>query len=368
LSQVIKKRRIVLASVLKPVDDTRMFEKLGVTLAESGDFDVTIIGYPSAVQPANSAIKFISLSRFKRFSLGRFIAPWSILRKINSVQADIVIINTPELLLVGVMSKLFNRHKLIYDVLENYYNNIKYTSAYPRGIRTVLAYWVRLTEVVTAPWVDLFLLAEKGYAHELNFAKPHIILQNKLPASLVSQFSRVETRGYSKLIFTGTLAPTTGVFEAIKLCQELYKIDSSFTLKIIGYSAQPEILNQIKKSISDHSFITLTGGDTIVPHTEILKAISTADVGLILYPINPSTQSSIPTKLYEYLAMKLPILIRHNPESHQLVQSIEAGLVLGEHPDYLSIVQLLKERHFLPNPTPDDYWEAHNFIANLKNV
>ncbi len=36
----MKKRRIVLASILKPIDDTRMFEKLGTSLSTIKDYEV----------------------------------------------------------------------------------------------------------------------------------------------------------------------------------------------------------------------------------------------------------------------------------------------------------------------------------------
>ena len=39
-----KKSTVVIASVLKPVDDSRMYEKIGLTLAESGRYDVHVIG------------------------------------------------------------------------------------------------------------------------------------------------------------------------------------------------------------------------------------------------------------------------------------------------------------------------------------
>jgi hypothetical protein len=35
----------VLTSILKPVDDTRMFEKFGVSLGQTNKYDVNIIGF-----------------------------------------------------------------------------------------------------------------------------------------------------------------------------------------------------------------------------------------------------------------------------------------------------------------------------------
>ena len=47
----MKKQRIVLASVLKPVDDTRMFEKIGKSLAREPKYEISIYGYPSNKPP-----------------------------------------------------------------------------------------------------------------------------------------------------------------------------------------------------------------------------------------------------------------------------------------------------------------------------
>ena len=54
----MKKQRIVLASVLKPVDDTRMFEKIGKSLSDNPDFEIFIIGYPSKQPPNDPEITF----------------------------------------------------------------------------------------------------------------------------------------------------------------------------------------------------------------------------------------------------------------------------------------------------------------------
>ena len=98
--QEIKKRRIVLASVLKPVDDTRMYEKIGVSLADRGNYEVYIIGYPSLHRYIEStSIHFLPLKPFQRLSLQRLLAPFKILKKTIQVQPDLLIVNTHELLI-----------------------------------------------------------------------------------------------------------------------------------------------------------------------------------------------------------------------------------------------------------------------------
>lgn len=350
------------------MDDTRLFEKIGMTLAASGEAEVTIIGYPAATLPTHLSINFNSLPKFNRVSWKRLLIPWIVFKKINHVKPELIIINTPELLFVAILNRIFFGRKVVYDVLENYFRNIRYTTVYPSLLRLPLAGVVRLMEIITAPFIHRYLLAEKGYRAELGFAKPFTFLENKLPKSIASKFTSHSTRGYSNLIFTGTLASTTGVFEAIRLCQQLHELDSSFSLTIIGYCPIPETLALIKNEVKDFSYITMIGGDQLVPHSEILSAISQADFGIVIYPTNPSTQSSIPTKLYEYLALKLPVLIRHNAESHQLVSECKGGIILEEAPHYPTLSVALQNSHFTLSPRDSIYWESQSgaLINSLK--
>lgn len=362
----IKRRKVVLASVLKPVDDTRMLEKLGATLSASGEYEVFIVGYPSSSK-INPNITILPLPDFNRTSWKRLLIPWIIFKKINQVKPETIIINTPELLLVTVLNKIFFGRKLVYDVLENYYRNISHTRTYPPILKNVLAFFTRFTELIFAPFVDQFLVAEKGYLNELRFAKPVTVLENKLPKSVV-EWQKIERLPYFNLLFSGTLGRTTGVFEAVGLAKELHKINPAYTLTIIGYCALPEILEEIRAQIKDFSFIILKGGNRLIPHSEILREIGQAGTGIVMYPRNPATESSIPTKLYEYLALRLPVLISHTEASTRLVEEYKAGIVLREPNNYIAINEQLANSTFAFNTPESIYWDedAEKLIKILK--
>ncbi|MFM7852383.1 MAG: hypothetical protein ACKO96_10825, partial [Flammeovirgaceae bacterium] len=79
--QEIKKPRIVIASVLKPVDDTRAFEKMANSLAKQ-NFEVYLIGQPSKNKlPGASFIHFLPVQKFDRLSFRRWLAPIKIALK-----------------------------------------------------------------------------------------------------------------------------------------------------------------------------------------------------------------------------------------------------------------------------------------------
>lgn len=312
--QEIKKRRIVIASVLKPVDDTRMFEKMGRSLAEK--HEVHIIGYPTLTLPPAASVTFHALSPFRRISIARLLAPFRILIQLFKIQPEVMILNTHELLLAGVLYKIFKGVSIIYDVRENYFRNILYTKTFFPIIRPGIAIYVRMKEYILSPFITHFLLAEKNYQEELNFiGKRATVVENKvLRPSARKVLQKKPPHQQQHFIFSGTIAASTGIFIALDIVDKLYAANQNIYLTIIGYCAQQQTLLKIRERIKDKPYITLIGGNHLVPHAEILKAIQEADIGIVSYPPNLSTSGSIPTKLYEYLGYHLPmLLIDHEP-------------------------------------------------------
>lgn len=309
------KSTVVIASVLNPVDDTRMYEKIGLTLAGSGKYNVHIIGCAST-RSGYTAVTQHPLKPFGRVSLGRFLAPWRILRIALKINPDVLIIATHELLYIALLVKAVRKCRLIYDVRENYYWNILYTPAFPLLFKPFVAFYVRGKEILSARFVDHFLLAEKGYESELKFpGSRYTVVENKVRMDAIPRKPPVlEQAATVNLIFSGTLAETTGVFTAIDLGVKLHVIDDRITLTIIGFCAQRQVLEKIRLLIQTRPFIKLIARDRPVPHLEIFDHIRKAHFGLVTYQINPATMNSIPTKVYEYLGFKIPILlVSHRP-------------------------------------------------------
>jgi hypothetical protein len=233
------------------------------------------------------------------------------------LKPDAFIFATHELLYLALFLKLFTKCRIIYDVQENYYWNILYTPAFPLLIKPFVALYVRGKETLTARYVDHFFLAERGYGQELKFPGNNFtILENKVRVAVEERRKppSVGSNNTINLIFSGTLAETTGVFTAIDLAVKLHVIDERFRLTIIGFCAQHKVLEKITLLITPRPFIELIAHDSPLPHSEIFRHIRKSNFGLITYQINPSTMNSIPTKLYEYLGFKLPIvLVNHKP-------------------------------------------------------
>jgi hypothetical protein len=358
-----RRKCVVIASVLKPVDDTRMFEKIGLTLASNGH-DVHVIGVGEA---QSNAVKIHSLGKFSRLSLRRLAAPFIVLRKVIAIKPHFFIITTHELLWVSLMAKILTGCKVVYDVQENYYRNILHTKVFAGIARPLIAGYVRLKEKLSSPFIEHFILAEKSYERELSFLRNRFtIVENKVKR--LHADIRKQSRGKNRLLFSGTLAESTGVFIAIDVAKALHEIDSTIELTIIGFASQQETLNKIREVIRDFPFMHLTGGSELVPHEVIMQSIMNADLGFICYPPNPSTSGSTPTKLYEYLGYQLPILLLNHHEHWRELCERYSAAVLFDYPlhDPILLLDEMKNRPFYATLPGDVFWESEE--AKLLSV
>lgn len=357
----VKKSTVVIASVLKPVDDPRMYEKIGLSLFNTQQYQVHIIGFESTSH-GNLILHTHTFKPFRRVSLARVIAPWRILIKSFQLKPDLLIITTHELLYLALFMKLTTRCKIIYDVQENYYWNILYTPVFPSLIKPFIALYVRGKETLAAKFIDHFFLAEKGYEVELTFPGGNkTTLENKvrIPGADKKTPASFKSKNPINLLFSGTLAETTGIFIAIDLAVKLHTADERFRLTIIGYCAQPHVKEKIQILIKTRSFIELITQDSPIPHSEIFKQIKKADFGLITYQINPSTMNSIPTKLYEYLGCKLPILLTNHKPWMDFCNPYSAAVVFDSRGINAAVIckEMMDKTFYTAEPTAV-YWDT----------
>lgn len=354
--QEIKKSTIVIASVLKPAADTRMHDKLALTLAEQHKVILIGTGDFSGERTSHLNLEVRPLGVMPRISLKRILAPWRILLQVLAIRPEVFIVTTHELLVQGGIARMFGV-KLWYDVQENYYLNIRNTNAFPSFLRVPVSWWVRFKEYLLARFVSRFLLAERTYSQELPFiGNRFIVLQNK---ARKSDFPvQVGNRGRRKLLFSGTINKSTGIFEAIRLATALHDIDETFSLLVIGQCSLKQEFEAIESAVAGKSFITLQVDTRPIDHAEIVDAINKSDLGLILYPPSPSTRNRIPTKLYEYMAARIPIVMIDNPVWISFTAPFHAAVLVDINSiDPGALVKDIDNLEFYTSEPHAVYWE-----------
>jgi glycogen(starch) synthase len=338
---------IVIASVLKPVYEPRMYEKIAITLSKNREASIHVIGYGTVDKTHPASIQAYGLGHFKRLSVKRLLASWQVFRLLFQLKPTVAVACTHELLIPFLLYKIAHPSvKLVYDLQENYYLNILHTNAFPWFLRWPVASWVRMKERLILPFFTSIIAAENCYLKEMPFIQSKaLVIANKAvvdPVVLEAKRSSVP-RERTCLLFSGTISAEYGIYEAIDLAEKLYTADSSFYLRIVGYCADQKERKKLKDYIQGKLFIETQSFDQPVPHTDILKAMREADWGMVAYRDNAATSNRIPTKLYEYISHQLPVLCTTNPAWQELVSTYDAGLCINYKQTHIDLlIRLLK--------------------------
>ena len=149
------------------------------------------------------------------------------------------------------------------------------------------------------------------------------------------------------------------MWEAIALTQALATTwPGGAHCTIIGFCQQPVLLQQLRAAVDGQpELFTLIGGAQPVPHARIVSEIRRSHLGLLPYRPHPSTERCRPTKLFEYLALGLPILIPRNWVWAKVMARNGAGMMYELTPANVAAVNVRKalERcRFYPNGLPGD--------------
>ena len=369
---------VLLASVLKPVDDTRMRGKFAETLRQRPGMAVHVAGRGAGpASPAHDGnqppVQLHSIFTGSRLSLDRLRAQWRFWRLLRQLRPAVVIVHAPELLpLTLLWQRLGRERRFLYDIRENYALNVSTQGTYGPLVRRGLAAGLRLIETWTAKRAAGLILAEKSYANELPFLQVAAgrvqVLENKYqpqPQEVLPTRSQAlpPLSEPLRLLYSGTISELNGVWEAIALAKRLAAAwPGGAHLNIIGFCQQPALLQQLWAEVFQHpDSLQLIGGAEPVPHARIVSEIGRSHLGLLPYRPHPSTERCRPTKLFEYLAHGLPMLSSPNPLWQELLTRYGAGLALdfAQAPDVPALMARLPHHGFYPSGVPTDVlWES----------
>ncbi|MBB6460670.1 glycosyltransferase [Flammeovirga kamogawensis] len=235
---------------------------------------------------------------------------------INEIKPDILIVHTIELLPALLYYKFYNRKvKIVYDMLENYPFNFRYQQFRSPLKSKILSTLSNLIEKVSYPFLSYIFLAEKTYLKEKKLPlSKSVILENKY--SPIHHFTKKKKEEFNTIsfVFCGSLTKIFGVVEVIKWFSGLSSCNSilNYKLTIIGKAYESDVIQALDKFAQNNKLVQCIGVKEFVPHEDIIREMFSCDFVLLPYPENQCTTNCIPTKLYECLALGVPMITQEN--------------------------------------------------------
>ena len=123
-----------------------------------------------------------------------------------------------------------------------------------------------------------------------------------------------------------------------------------YSLRIIGHCPRPDNMTKIEDDCRPLANCFLQLEHEPIPYHKILAQISENTIGLLPYKRNKSTENKVPTKLFEYLALGLPVLVSKNTIWNTMIMKYQGGASIDfcEPPNYNDLglcVNLINRTH-----------------------
>lgn len=259
--------------------------------------------------------KIQSRSRFSRFLLG----PLSAYRSIKNSSANCVILPDPELqlFLPPLLSKKF---AVISDVHENYEQVLFDRVWISRSMVPLVKVITKILRKVRDRWSHVVVTVDSSLAFD-----DYLIVSNH--PSPVDLPKPPDTPPLMRLAYVGDIRESRGLSAMLRLIRESPNVG----LDLVGPCENEESLNQ---QIKDHNLTDRVNWHGRCSYARSWEIASHCLAGLSLLSSTPSFRDAVPTKIWEYWAVGLPILAFDIPGQSKVIYAGKGGVV-GSHNELL---------------------------------
>jgi glycosyltransferase involved in cell wall biosynthesis len=258
----------------------------------------------------------------------------------SKMQPDVIQIFSPLLIPVATYLKIRHQCKLIYDCYEYWLGSALTSKNYHLGICYALSHLLGAISIN-----GLIFVYDKNPTRYIFKMISTKLLRRSLPDSIIYNIpssdnlpTLFDTTNFKKSVvgndkcfvigYIGLLMPFKGYETAIK--SMIYQ-DENSKLLLIGDSLDSHYKQKINKIICDNNLqskVIITG---ILSHSEALTYCKICDLGLLLFENTSWTKYSTPNKLFEYMALGVPVVATNIPNISYFITKYSCGTMIAEN-------------------------------------
>ncbi|AZT90464.1 glycosyltransferase [Caldicellulosiruptor changbaiensis] len=309
-------KKVLVLSSAHPWDDERVFNKITKSLKKR--YETVLCAVAENDLQVVDGIKIYGLKKLSRAK--RYKNYSKIIRIVKEEKPDIIHFHDPDLLLLALYFKLILKKKVIYDVHEDYSLAFKDREYLPKLLRSLFSSTFNLFEKNVSKLFDGVVVVTEDIFNKFN-CKNKVILKNFPTIDMYEKRQEYNLDGTINLVYIGSVSYHRGITNLILAVKDLQNLN--IKLDIIGPAESSDYFEEIKKF--ENEKIKIWGR---VPKSRVPDILKNAHIGFVtLLPLKRYL-TSLPLKLFEYMAAGVPIIASNFELWKGIIESSNCGVIV----------------------------------------
>jgi len=326
----------------------RIFHRQCMALAEAG-YPVKLVAHLLAGETLDPKITVDTLGEYDMPGLA-----WSLRKRLRRSQraydlarrsdAALYQYYSPEFIFWGRRLRSATRRPVVFDCMEDFEGYVRQRRGIPNVLRRPLSLFVRRQLQLAARSCDAVIVADQGTANILRpYARRVLTLHNFPPFALFSDLQPTSAEKSYDVVYHGSI-PRYHLEVCLAIDAVLAERGYHLRWRFIGRLPEIDWFTRELDRRGINNRFSISG---LIPYDQIAREVVKAKIGLIPLPNLPKFQTNIPQKLFEFMALEMPVVMSDLPPSRPFVGD-EACAFLVPWDDYHAyadaIIRLLQDQ------------------------
>src|SRR5262245_40371541 len=307
---------------------------------------VELVAHPSGPFELDSRVRFHSLGEHRSTLAWRLVDRFQRVRKAfeKALRSKAVLFHYHglEFSLWGRKLRSVSGRPVIFDCREDYEGYARQRRGVPEMLRPFLARLIRAQLRLAARSADATVVADQRTGDLLRpYARRLVVLHNFPRVDLFDHSGPAVADSRYDIVLHGSL-PRYHLEACLSIDAAL--VERGYRPRWLLIGKIPE-LNWLTQELTRRGIRERFHLRDFIPHLEVASELSKAKVGIIPLPDLPKFHKNIPQKLFEFMALGIPVVLSDLPPSRPFVGDGSSAIMVApnDHGAYAdALIRLLK--------------------------
>lgn len=321
-------KKITVFTTVHPYFDNRIFFKQIKSLLKKYDVEYFAQINDDVKADLGENKGFLKINLFKRHRgrLKRILKGYQLIPSLLKTHADLFIFHDFELLPIGIILKMF-RKKVIFDMHEDFISKSDTVEWLPNFSRKIIKFFCYSLQKIGMRIFDFWFLAEDPYKIYFQNTKTqhHVIHNYPITNINITPQNRIS----NSMVYVGSITQNRGLWRMVKLTEELMKNSNDIKLHLIGIFGSEKLKQEFNDYIRKNNLEKNVIYHGIIPNKDIYDFINQFSIGLILLDYEKNFERALPTKMFEYMLCRIPVITTDIKTWKDIIEDANGGYAVN---------------------------------------